>query len=55
MDLGKDECRSADQTLSENVLTLTSPFLNKGRNIAIDNFFTSINLVEKLKIKDLLE
>lgn len=51
--LGKDKCRPTDQSLSENiVLTLAEPFLDKGRNIITDNFFTSVSLAKKLKMRN---
>ena len=31
---------------------LMSPYLNKGRNVTTDNFFTSSSLAQKLKAKD---
>lgn len=47
--LGKDETRPTDQPLSENiVLRLVHPYLDTGRNITMDNFFTSVSLAEKL-------
>ena len=46
--LGKDEARSS-QSLDEFVtLTLAEPYLERGRNITTDNFFTSIPLAQKL-------
>ncbi|KAJ8891525.1 hypothetical protein PR048_004053, partial [Dryococelus australis] len=40
--LGKDEKLPSDQTLSENiVILLVDPYLDNGRNITMDNFFTS--------------
>jgi len=46
--LGKDETRSS-QSLGEFVtLTLAEPYLDRGRNITTDNFFTSIPLAQKL-------
>ncbi|KAM3603127.1 uncharacterized protein V6R79_016937 [Siganus canaliculatus] len=47
--LGKDESRPATQGLGESVvMKLVEPFLDKGRNITTDNFFTSLKLAEKL-------
>ncbi|KAF2894950.1 hypothetical protein ILUMI_11225 [Ignelater luminosus] len=47
--LGKDGTRPQNQALSENVvLRLLEPFTKKGRNVTIDNFFTSVRLAEKL-------
>jgi len=48
--LGKDEARPADRSLGEHVvLELAAPFLDKGRNITTDNFFTSLKLSESLQ------
>jgi len=51
--LGKDELRSANESLPESaVMRLMSPYLNKGRNVTIDNFCTSASLARTLKAKD---
>jgi hypothetical protein len=51
--LGKDEIRSANETLPESaVMPLMSPYLNKGRNVRTDNFFTSASRARTLKAKD---
>lgn len=48
--LEKDDLRPANESLSENVVwRLMEPFLNKGRNITTDNFFTSVQLANRLK------
>nr|CAH7718925.1 unnamed protein product [Callosobruchus chinensis] len=48
--LGKDETREQGVSLGTHVvLQLARPFLDKGRNITYDNFFTSLELAEKLK------
>ncbi|XP_035283504.1 uncharacterized protein LOC118232545 [Anguilla anguilla] len=47
--LGKDESRPPGQRLGENVvMRLMEPFLGKGRNVTMDNFFTSVSLAKKL-------
>ncbi|CAM4671636.1 unnamed protein product [Leuciscus chuanchicus] len=47
--LGKDPSRPSGQRLSENVvMRLMEPFLDKGRNVTTDNFFTSLSLAHKL-------
>ena len=51
--LGKDELGSANESLPESiVMQLMSPYLNKGRNITRDNFFTSASLAQTLKAND---
>ena len=51
--LGKDELRSANESLPESVvMRLMSPYLNKGRNVTTDNFFTSASLARTLKAND---
>lgn len=51
--LGKDELCSANESLPESVVMwLMSPYLNKGRNVTTDNFFTSASLARTLKAKD---
>nr|CAH7767135.1 unnamed protein product [Callosobruchus chinensis] len=48
--LGKDETQEQGVSLGTHVvLQLARPFLDKGRNITCDNFFTSLELAEKLK------
>ena len=50
--LGKDAQRPTNQSVSEYVVTiLAEPFLNEGRNITCDNFFTSVTLAKSLKSK----
>lgn len=47
--LGKDEQRPAGQLVGENVvLTLMEPFVDRGRNVTTDNFFTSLSLAKSL-------
>ena len=48
--LGKDPTRTRENDLPADVcLWLMQPFVKKGYNLTIDNFFTSINLADKLK------
>ena len=48
--LGKDPTRNRENDLPTDVcLWLMQPFLKKGYNVTMDNYFTSINLAEKLK------
>ena len=48
--LGKDPTRTRENDLPANVcLWLMQPFVKKGYNVTMDNFFTSINLADKLK------
>ena len=50
--LGKDAQRPTNQLVSEYVVTkLAEPFINEGRNITCDNFFTSVTLAKLLKSK----
>jgi hypothetical protein len=56
--LGKDQLHSANESLPDSVvMRLMSPYLNKGRNVTTDNFFTSASLARTLKqkIRALLE
>ncbi|KAK7881439.1 hypothetical protein WMY93_029848 [Mugilogobius chulae] len=47
--LGKDEARPPGQRLGESVvLKLVEPFMDKGRNVTVDNFFTSLSLANSL-------
>ncbi|KAL4008950.1 hypothetical protein ACER0C_002802 [Sarotherodon galilaeus] len=47
--LGKDPNRPSGERLSENVvMRLMELFLDKGRNVTTDNFFTSLSLAQKL-------
>uniref|UniRef100_A0AAV2J945 PiggyBac transposable element-derived protein domain-containing protein n=1 Tax=Knipowitschia caucasica TaxID=637954 RepID=A0AAV2J945_KNICA len=47
--LGKDAARPAGQRLGERVvLNLMEPFMDKGRNVTTDNFFTSLSLAKCL-------
>jgi hypothetical protein len=51
--LGKDELLSANKSLPENVvMRLMSPYLNKGRNVTTDNFFTTASLARTIQAKD---
>ena len=48
--LGKDPTRTWKNDLPANVcLWLMQPFVKKRYNVTMDNFFTSINLADKLK------
>ena len=50
--LGKDESHPSTQRLSDNVvMTLMEPFVNKGRNVTTNYFFTSFLLAKELKKK----
>jgi hypothetical protein len=50
--LGKDETRPQGQRLGESVvLRLMEPYVEKGRNVTTDNFFTSLKLAEDLQLK----
>ena len=52
--MGKDELRSANESLPESiVMQLMSPYLNKGRNVTTNNFFTSASLAQTLKANDM--
>lgn len=47
--LGKDETRSPNDSVpTDVVLKLMSPFANRGYNLICDNYFTSMNLSQKL-------
>ncbi|XP_072558700.1 uncharacterized protein [Paramormyrops kingsleyae] len=47
--LGKDPNRQKGERLAENVvMSLMEPFLDKGRNVTTDNFFTSLSLSHRL-------
>uniref|UniRef100_A0A3P9KF94 PiggyBac transposable element-derived protein domain-containing protein n=1 Tax=Oryzias latipes TaxID=8090 RepID=A0A3P9KF94_ORYLA len=47
--LGKDPSRPMRERLSENVvMKLMEPFLDKGRSVTTDNFFTSVSLARQL-------
>ncbi|KAJ8417550.1 hypothetical protein AAFF_G00223930, partial [Aldrovandia affinis] len=51
--LGKDESQQSGEQWSENVvLKLVEPYLNKGRNVTTDNFFTSLSLANQLVAKN---
>jgi len=51
--LGRVEERAPDESIGELVImNLAQPFLNKGRNITTDNFFTSVRLAATLKNKN---
>jgi hypothetical protein len=48
--LGRDDTRPPGDSLSESVvMKLMQPYLGKGRNVTVDNFFTSLRLAERLK------
>ena len=48
--VGRDETRSRAECVSDQVvLRLLKPFLNKGRNVTTDNYFTSMKLATKLQ------
>ncbi|KAK9686055.1 Transposase IS4 [Popillia japonica] len=50
--LGKDDQRPINQRLGDHVvMKLMQPYLNKGRNVTCDNFFTSLALAETLETK----
>lgn len=50
--LGKDETRTNTVRLADHVVEkLSQPYLNKGRNITLDNFFTSKIIAEKMNSK----
>ncbi|XP_061899232.1 uncharacterized protein LOC133647122 [Entelurus aequoreus] len=47
--LGKDDTRPRGERVSESVvMRLMEPFLDKGRNVTTDNFFTSLSLAKRL-------
>lgn len=47
--LGKDSTRPVGERLSESVVTrLMEPFLDRGRTVTMDNFFTSLSLANRL-------
>ncbi|XP_046711378.1 acetylserotonin O-methyltransferase 2 isoform X2 [Silurus meridionalis] len=47
--LGKDPSRQKGERLAENVvMSLMEPFLDDGRNVTTDNFFTSLSLSHRL-------
>uniref|UniRef100_A0A669EQF1 PiggyBac transposable element-derived protein domain-containing protein n=1 Tax=Oreochromis niloticus TaxID=8128 RepID=A0A669EQF1_ORENI len=47
--LGKDPSRQKGERLAENVvMKLMEPFLDDGRNVTTDNFFTSLSLSHRL-------
>ena len=51
--LGKDELRSANESLPESVvMRLMSPYLNKGRNVTADKLFTFASFVWTLKANE---
>ena len=48
--LGKKPARNQENNLSTDVcLWLIQPFLKKGYNVTMNNYFTSVNLADKLK------
>ena len=47
--LGKDPSRPRGERVAENVvMKLMEPFMDKGRNVTTDNFFTSLSLAKRL-------
>ena len=51
--VGKDEMRSADERVSDQVvMKLAELYLKAGRNITTDNYFTSVKLANLLKSKN---
>jgi len=51
--LGKDNTKMVGDRVGENVVKkLVAPFVNKGRNITMDNYFTSANLAKDLMKKN---
>ncbi|XP_027864911.1 uncharacterized protein LOC114139283 [Xiphophorus couchianus] len=47
--LGKDPSRPSGERLSETVvMRLMEPFMDKGRTVTTDNFFTSLSLAQRL-------
>ncbi|XP_041852929.1 uncharacterized protein LOC121647490 [Melanotaenia boesemani] len=48
--LGKDPSRPSGERLSESVvMKLMEPFMDKGRTVTTDNFFTSLSLAQRLR------
>ncbi|XP_041834104.1 piggyBac transposable element-derived protein 1-like [Melanotaenia boesemani] len=48
--LGKDPSRPSEERLSESVvMKLIEPFMDKGRTVTTDNFFTSLSLAQRLR------
>ena len=48
--VGRDETRSRDERVSDQVvMRLLKPYLNKGRNVTTDNYFTSMKLATELQ------
>ena len=48
--VGRDEIRSRDERVFDQVvMRLLKPYLNKGRNVTTDNYFTSMKLVTELQ------
>lgn len=45
---GKPNDKSEDELSSDVVLQLTSPFTHQGYQVFVDNFYTSVNLFDKL-------
>ncbi|XP_035228790.1 piggyBac transposable element-derived protein 4-like [Stegodyphus dumicola] len=51
--LGKNTSRSETESLPENVvMRLLSHYLNSGRNLTTDNYFSSLSLARRLKMKN---
>ena len=49
-DVGRDETRSGDERVSDQVvMRLLKPYLNKGRKVTTDNYFTSMKLATELQ------
>jgi len=43
--VGRDEIRSRDERVSDHVvMQLLKPYLNKGRKVTTDNYFTTMKL-----------
>ena len=50
--VGKEEHRPTEERVADYVvMRLMDPYLNKGRNVTTDNYFTSVNLAKQLKKK----
>ncbi|XP_068222576.1 uncharacterized protein [Palaemon carinicauda] len=50
--VGKEEHRPIEERVADYVIMRPmDPYLNKGRNVTTDNYFTSVNLAKQLKKK----